>query len=60
MRESIEIEKHTTIDQERKPTRQYVARSFYYAKLNFSFFAHARGLIESFSSDYEYDYEYEI
>ena len=41
MRVSIEIEKHSTIDQEGKPrTRQYVARSLYYGKLNFSFFAH--------------------
>ena len=38
MRESIEIEKHSAIDQEGKP--------LYYAKLNFFFFfAHARGLM---------------
>ena len=51
MRESIEIEKHSTIDQEGKPlVRQYVARSLYYAKLNFSFFfAHACGLIRTIS-----------
>ena len=50
MRESIEIEKHSTIDQEGKPLGQYVACSLYYAKLNFSFFfAHACRLIRTIS-----------
>ena len=51
MRESIEIEKHSTIDQEGKPLdMQYVASSLYYAKLNFSFFfAHACALIRIIS-----------
>ena len=49
MRESIEIEKHSTIDQEGKPLDS-TARSLYYAKLNFSFFfAHACGLIRTIS-----------
>ena len=38
MRKSIEIEKHSTIDKEGGIShyRQYVARSLYCAKLNFS------------------------
>ena len=49
MRESIEIEKHSTIGQEGKPLDS-TWRSLYYAKLNFSFFlAHARELFRTIS-----------
>ena len=48
MRESFEIEKHSTIDQEGKPLDRRGALSLQ-CKIQFLFFAHACGLIRTIS-----------
>ena len=50
MRESIEIEKHSTIDQEEKPLDSTWRAPFTICEIDFSlFFVHARGLIRTIS-----------